>query len=240
MKRSDVLILVVAVIALLAVPHSLDAQTCPVAGATAQFCDPEFADCEGGGTCRQVLDNNLLPDGCICASGTNDFFIVSSRQTPQEKAAQQEFMGVNWGMGFGATIDLEGGTRIEAAEAVNGLVRITKETNQVPRIFLELHNFVRSWDFDKGRKVGLGPFVAIQSSKDEILDSIALGVMVGAQRKAGSSTSFNVGVGILIDRAVTVLGDGMVANMPLPMGEEEIRLKEESRYAVAVITSFSF
>jgi hypothetical protein len=86
---------------------------------------------------------------------------------------------------------------------------------------------------------GHGPFAAIQTDKDSTLGSFALGYMVG-WRKGDNDNSFNLGVGLILDRDVKTLGDGIEANRPLPSGETTIRIKEESRRGLLVFTSFAF
>ena len=147
-----------------------------------------------------------------------------------------------------ATVKAE--DRVEEAEIVEGVVRITKMTNHRPRVLLETHYFWQ-WKAEKvpmevegGSQIievadiGIGPFAAIQTSGDEVLESIGMGLMVGFKRDARSS--FNVGGGLLLDPTVKTLGDGIRPNEPLPPGETVIRFKEEPRWGLLVLASFSF
>ena len=113
---------------------------------------------------------------------------------------------------------------------------------------------------------GYGPFIAVDASMDSsvttssgIFAGISLGWMVGFRRISTLATptnlppgtqatqqadnhSWNFGVGLHINPKANVLGDGIVANMPLPAGEatSPIRLKSEPRYGVILLTSFGF
>ncbi len=140
--------------------------------------------------------------------------------------------------------------RIDEAEVIDGVVRVRKTVNHRPRILLETHYFWRlhaeaSTVNARGGAVtiqeadiGLGPFVAIQGSGEELLEAFGVGVMLGFKRDAESS--FNIGGGILLDPNVRVLGDGIRPNEPLPGGESEIRFKEEAGWGFLTLVSFSF
>jgi hypothetical protein len=117
---------------------------------------------------------------------------------------------------------------------------------------------------------GHGPFVAIDASTDStgsagVVAGISMGWMVGFKRAALTgkkqlmytdtsgnrvfaqqavpvdNNSWNFGVGFRVDPKATVLGDGIFANMPLPAGETNpVRLKNEPRYGIMLITSYGF
>jgi len=116
---------------------------------------------------------------------------------------------------------------------------------------------------------GHGPFIAVDASTNStgsvgVVAGISMGWMVGfkkltrtpatvrvtdafsgrtitAQVAAPDNNSWNFGVGFRVDPRATVLGDGIVANMPLPAGETNpVRLKTEPRYGVMLITSYGF
>ena len=63
--------------------------------------------------------------------------------------------------------------------------------------------------------------------------------MFGFRRGEGEG-SFNLGVGVVVDPDTRVLGDGIVANQPLPAGETEIRYLEEMQTGLLILASFSF
>jgi hypothetical protein len=168
-----------------------------------------------------------------------------ARNVARDEKAAQDFLGLNLGLGLGVSFDLGSGDRIADAEVVDGIVRVTKEQNIVPRIVLEAHYFIRhngrGEDFNLATR-GNGPFVCVQSSGQNAIEGFGLGWMWGWRYKPGppSSKSFNLAAGLIFDGNVTVLGDGLEANEPLPAGETAIRFKEESRLGALIFGSFSF
>jgi hypothetical protein len=119
-----------------------------------------------------------------------------------------------------------------------------------------------------GTEVGIGPFVAIEvangtkstPSADSTITAFALGFMIGfhhvpprtqtatfvndkqvvIKESKDDTRSWNFGVGLRVDPVAKVLGDGIVANQTLPLGETAIRFKKEPRGGIILITSFSF
>ena len=175
--------------------------------------------------------------------------------SPDEKKAAEDtinkqFLGIEFGLGLGFTVDISAGDRVEEAEVVNGVVRLTKTSNVRPRILLETHYF---FEFDAedhvvdfgGRRIkirqadiGMGPFVAIQGSDQQVLEAIAFGYMIGFKRS--ESSSLNLGFGLALDPDVKTLGSGLEADKPLPAGETEIRYRQEGRWGIVGLASFSF
>jgi hypothetical protein len=92
----------------------------------------------------------------------------------------------------------------------------------------------------KANEWGWGPFVAIQSGSNEIVEAIAFGVMWGFKRSGTDNSSWNIGFGAVVDPSTKVLGDGFVPNQPPPAGETEVRYKEKSQWGLLIISSFSF
>jgi len=166
-----------------------------------------------------------------------------------QESAESRFIGLGFGMGVGLSISLGGDDRIDEAEVdPNGIVRVTRTANTVPRILLETHHFfsLRSREIKTGVRtttLGHGPFVAIQSSDDALLDSVAFGWLFGIRKPSSDDTgtaSFNAGIGMVVDRQVRTLGDGLTENRALPAGETEIRYKDESRYGLLLMSSYTF
>ena len=58
----------------------------------------------------------------------------------------------------------------------------------------------------------------MRSSLDDVIDSLGIGVMVGMRRSPKSDNSLNIGLGLIVDPNSQLLGDGIVANQPLPAG----------------------
>jgi hypothetical protein len=173
--------------------------------------------------------------------------IESAKTDGEIREASKQFMGFKWGLGFGVSVDLEEGDRVDSAEVVGDRVRVTKDTSVLPRIVLEGHHFV----FHNGPRVsggrdidgatrGQGPFIAVQSSGDEVISGFGLGWMVGFRYKTNSPSSFNLALGLMVDANVKTLGEGIEANKPLPGDETTARFKEESRTGLLLFGSFSF
>lgn len=168
---------------------------------------------------------------------------------PASGFSQSDFAGLHFGIGLSLTADVGSEDRVEAAEVVNGIVRVTDNDRAVARIMLESHYFFtpdRPFAFgiiDQGNW-GMGPFVTLQPGSDEIVEAIGLGWMVGLKRTTTSgedeSNSWNIGLGLVVDPNARTLGDGLKANQPLPEGEESIRFKENSQLGILILTSFSF
>ncbi len=163
--------------------------------------------------------------------------------------AAQSFMGLNFGVGLGVSVDLQSGSRVSSAKVVGDskLVQVDDESRAQPRVFLEMHDFTDCIihcpaviDPDDTRMFGWGPWAGIQSSQDKIIDAFVFGLMAGWRRQPKESTSFNVGLGLVLDSNVQVLGDGIKKGQPLPAGETDVRFKKVSRLGAVLMTSFSF
>lgn len=163
--------------------------------------------------------------------------------------------------GFGVAVtythDLGGHDRVKNAQVVNGVVRITEDNNALPRIMLETHYFFKPTGklfglFDSVKnstetKVwGHGPFVGIQPGSQNIIEAVAIGWMVGLRRpdpqndSLTANSSFNLGIGFVVDPNVQVLGDGVTKNQALPVGETQVRFKDSAQYGLLLMSSFSF
>lgn len=97
------------------------------------------------------------------------------------------------------------------------------------------------------RNWGIGPFLAIQPGTDEIVESIGIGVMVGLRRGGDDSEgnqSFNLGLGVVNDPSVQILGEGFVADQPAPLDENSnplpIRFRKTDQTGLLLLASFSF
>ena len=169
---------------------------------------------------------------------------------------QDIFKGFKVGFGFAYTAS---GTkdRVKEVALANGIVRVTKADNDTTRALAEVHYFLTPdcrflGLVDKG-KWGIGPFVAEDISSGGV-GGLGFGIMLGLKQPdnspfiipipgqaASSHASWNIGVGAFLEPAVKVLGDGIVANQPLPAGKStDVRTKEISRWGFLLMTSFSF
>ncbi len=175
--------------------------------------------------------------------------ILKKEEADGEAKGQKEFAGLNFGAGISLTIDSGSNDRINGAQIVSNeqtgesVVRITDEENSVARVMLESHYFfqpaTRIWNVKPGNW-GVGPFVALQPGTDEIIEAVALGVMIGFKRPDETGTSWNIGIGVVVDPNVQILGDGFVENQAPPVGETQVRFKEKSQVGLLLIASFGF
>lgn len=184
----------------------------------------------------------LLSTSALVAAPTSTEIAI------KEEKALTDFAGISFGVGISLTHDIGNNDRVESAIIdPNGIVRVSVETNDVARIMLELHHFFKpktqDWKFlgvIPGDEWGHGPFVALQPGTDEIIEAIGIGWMVGFRKEKGSSESWNLGVGYVIDPSVQTLADGIVANQALPQGETELRFKKMSQGGFFILASFNF
>jgi len=173
-------------------------------------------------------------------------FLTTHLHAHAQDGGKKEFGGLTLGVGLSLTHDLGKSDRVTSASIVNGVVRVAGERNDVTRIMLESHYFFTpKKDFFLNSNVkenewGWGPFVAVQAGSNEIVEAIAFGVMWGFRRNKTDSSSWNIGLGAVVDPSVKVLGDGFVPNAAPPTGETEVRFKEKSQWGLLIISSFSF
>jgi len=174
--------------------------------------------------------------------------------------------GLGWGIGIATSFDV-GGARAVNAAVVNNIVRVSDASSNVNVGFvLEAHYFLRGHllGFGAGTPCAVGgtptlnctelahgPFVALEigggssaaPAASGPITAFAMGWMVGMRHPGYAPTnnsSWNFGVGLRVDPKAQVLGDGIVANQPLPPGETTIRYKTIPRYGVMLLSSFSF
>ena len=178
-----------------------------------------------------------------------------------------DWAGLGWGLGIATNFDV-GGRRVNTASVINNVVRIEDSSSNVSVSFvLEAHYFLRDDLFGlagkdactRGRspfnctELAQGPFVAIEvgggssasPAANGPITGYAMGWMVGMRHPslipeiASPTASWNVGVGLRVSPNGKVLGDGLVANQALPVGDS-IRYKTEPRLGVMLLSTFSF
>lgn len=212
-----------------------------------------------------AIDERATPNATAARTTTTTTTSKPKEPDPSDDASQN-FGGIKLGAGLSFTADLGSKDRIGGASRdESGIVRVSDQNNSRARIMLEGHYFFEPCGSLLGlrRNVcvpkeehdytaagpdrlrystwGWGPFVAIQpGGDDKVIDAIGMGLMVGFRKDPETKASFNFGVGLVIDPNTNVLGDGIVANQPLPPGETEVRLKETSQKGVLFLASFSF
>jgi hypothetical protein len=107
-------------------------------------------------------------------------------------------------------------------------------------------------DYLNCTELGTGPFVAIEvgnttsAAPQGPITAYALGWMVGMRHPNAESSlgnlSWNFGVGFRIEPGARFLGEGIVANQPLPLGESisPVRTRSGTAYGVMLLSSFGF
>jgi len=160
-------------------------------------------------------------------------------------ALLEEFAGLAWGMGISWTLDNKN-NRVNKAEIIDSLVRITEEDNVKIRMLAELHYFFslpdtwqEKWLSKYKTTCHWGPFVAIDTQDFKKLDGAGGGWMFGF-RSEDKSHTFNIGIGWMVDSNTKELGGDLKDGQPLPAGAKEIWYKTRSQGGVVIITSFTF
>jgi|GEM_PF-1265436 len=193
----------------------------------------------------EAVSNNLNEIQPIVSGLSNDVQKeIKNAKLKAEEEGTRKFAGISFGVGASLTIDIGNEDRVESATAVNGIVRVEKSKNSIPRVILESHYFfLPDWKFlglVEKQYWGWGPFLALQPGSNDIIDAIGWGIMVGFRRNLESTVSWNFGCGMIVDPNAKILGNGIVADKPLPAGETQVRYEERSQWGVLLISSFSF
>jgi hypothetical protein len=186
---------------------------------------------------------------------------VQASLESSEAQSVNDFRGLSLGVGLGLSIDRGRGRVIQKAEVIGDTVRVLEEKTSVPRLLLESHYFFVSHSHDH---FGAGPFVAIQSGSNEVIEAIGMGLMLGLRRARVAATiqteqskddkakndvktgatkvdtdSFNIGIGAVLDNRVQVLRAGVAENKPAPNGTTSLT-KETSHWGWILGFSFTF
>lgn len=151
--------------------------------------------------------------------------------------SQVEFMGLNWGVGFGISVGF--GDAIDDAEIVNGIVRVKSDKKQQPRAIFEFHHYF-SCNRNHPLTQGCGPFLAVAATEDKLLSGVGIGFMYGLKAKEDSSEGFSIGLGAILDGKVKNLGKGFKANEAPPSGETAVRFEEKARWSALLFVSRTF
>ena len=182
-----------------------------------------------------------------------------SEDEKQVAAGNHEFLGVKFAAAFGALIipDRVDEAHIARSTDSNGnetaTVVVTKASGSRPALLLENHLLMPIPNckncevvaLDGGGtaplrpvSVGWGPFLSLQSSQEDIVDSIGFGLMVGLRQ--GTDNAFNIGLGRVLDPNAKSLAEGFVDGQPAPPGATEVQFLQESKWGWVVLVSFSF
>jgi hypothetical protein len=204
-----------------------------------------------------VLGLLLIPRSSFAESRAEE-----ATPKPTDAPVTQSFGGLSFGVGLGLSVNAQNQHRVTNATLVTptNVVRVTETNNASAALILESHYFfVPNRPFFAGTDQvpkgdwGHGPFVAIEASNgNTVITGYALGWMIGFReptytydaatgwKASYSRNSWNFGLGVRVDPNAQVLGDGIVANQPLPLGETTIRYNHVAKYGVILISSFSF
>ncbi len=195
--------------------------------------------------------------------------VNSSQPEAVKDDAGNPLSGFGLGAGIAYVFDTGRNDRIAEADLVGDdrIVRVRRLENASARLIVETHYFftpcgeflgmarlglTNECDRNKGpgnssryRRTGeanwgIGPFIAVQPDSSNIIDAIGAGLMIGLRRPGSDNQSFNFGIGYLVDVNAQILGEGIVANEPLPEDEDGIRFQDRAQGGVMLITSYTF
>lgn len=160
--------------------------------------------------------------------------------------ATKDFQGLKLGLGFGISQNV-GDSRVETAALVDGKVRVTDERNGTISAVGEIHRFVvrdpgpcTDDDATGCARWGHGPFFALRTGQNDVIDAGGVGYMIGFRQAADKSQSLNLGIGLMFDPRVKVLGDDVRENQPLPGAETAVRFKNTTGWSAMLTISFGF
>lgn len=143
------------------------------------------------------------------------------------------FRNLGFGLGVGWTHNL-GPERIESATAVNGVVRVDADQNDLIRFMPEVHLWIDQWWDDQ--RWNWGPFFSLAPGAN-FIDAVGFGLMLGYRPHPADRYTFNLGIGGTLDFNTRVLGDGLTANQPLPSGENQVRTKQTTATGLLIMFS---
>jgi hypothetical protein len=185
-------------------------------------------------TAAMTTDENMRAKAIKTVPATE----VEEEEAEEEEEklwAEKSFLGFNWALGVGYSFG-EGPQRVADAEVVNGIVRIKDDNTDQAVAILEVHHL-----FEGKNRFGWGPFASVQTGEGDTALGFGVGLEFGwRDADPKSAGGFLLGVGYSWTQGVKVLGDGIVANEPLPTGETEVRFKNRSAGALLVFVSRRF
>jgi hypothetical protein len=206
-------------------------------------------------TCALAQANNAQQQQQQQATNQNQ---GQTSPQPQATPATKSFGGLTFGIGLGLSLNTQSTSRVTSASVVNGIVRVTQTDDASADFVLETHYFFvpnRNFFSVPQGDWGHGPFVGIVASPTgtNVIAAYTLGWMIGFREPSWtyddkakqwnatySTSSWNFGIGVRVDPSVQVLGQGLVANQPLPAGETSIRYENKPGYGLMLLSSFSF
>ena len=194
---------------------------------------------------RSRVDNALSLLGRR-GSGDPDLIARIGDEFVRQDALEKLF-GFKFGVGAAITSNRRNKAIKDATVNSKGIVRVTREDDTSVGYVLEAHYF-----FAPDRPFlnlttggwGIGPFVAIQGGNEKALSGLGFGLMIGFRQLGSalvptSNLSWNFGIGAIYDPSIKVLGDGLVADRPVPVGDSA-RTVEVGSWGLMLVSSFNF
>lgn len=166
---------------------------------------------------------------------TSPATVYSRTESPpaEDQSGPWLFQNIGFGLGLGWTHNL-GPRRVESVSVTsNRIVRIDDERNDLVRVMPEVHLWIDRWD---EQRWSWGPFLAVAPGS-RIIDAVAGGLMAGYRPHARDRYTVNFGIGGTLDFDTRVLGDGIIANEPLPPRETSARTKQTTGAGLLVFFS---
>ena len=182
---------------------------------------------------------------------------VEEAKTEAIKKTQSEDFTDKFNLGAGlAFITAVNGVKEVRTATVddNKILRVDEQSGSRAGVILENHwlfGAQRAADGKPGTQWRHGIFVCTELGDEKLMRSFGLGYMASfrsfsaspdaTQRTvvADTSAAFNLGIGLIADPAVKVLGDGLHANQPMPAGDT-IRFREKTQVSAVLMFSASF
>jgi hypothetical protein len=203
-----------------------------------------------------LMDNTILmEDGSSRVDGVLKILGIQGRGDPdlraritaeflRQEALEKQF-GFKFGIGAAITTNRRSNAIKDAVVDSTGIVRVKRQDETSVGYVLEAHYFFvpdRSFLNLTTGNWGIGPFVAIQGGDEQFLSGLGFGLMIGFRQPnsiVNTNLSWNFGIGAIYDPSVKVLGNGLVADRPLPTGDS-LRTTEVGSWGLMLVSSFNF
>jgi hypothetical protein len=164
----------------------------------------------------------------------------------RQEALEKHF-GFKFGIGAAITTNRRSNAIKDAVVDSKGIVRVTRQDETSVGYVLEAHYFFvpeRSFLNLTTGNWGIGPFVAIQGGDETALSGLGFGLMIGFRQPtinpiSNTNLSWNFGIGAIYDPSIKALGNGLVADRPLPAGDS-LRTTEVGSWGLMLMSSFNF
>jgi hypothetical protein len=223
-----------------------DAPLAPNADIYQQLAWAESAD-----ACLGVLESSLQVRQMTPDTSVQQSAFLSREQlaalrlgvqdVAEDARGQIDFMDMSWGVGVGYSHGFD--DIVDSAEIRDGVVRVTKDLTEQPRVVLEFHSY--RWCHRKGTdgkpiETGCGPFAAVAASGDQIA-GVGAGWMYGWRTGTGEKAEgWSVGIGVILDSGGKELGPGYNEGQPPPDGAQDVFLKEKSVLSALIFFTRTF